>query len=309
MSVLVTTVDGYHIFTSSGKHLTSLEGHRVESFAPGPDGTWLAIVDRREIWQHGADGTWTPLAKSRRRPHRRSSRSAAPCSRAPSDARVLLRLDDGGLVEPLAAFDTVAGPRRRGTRSASPLQRAVDDRDLPTAACCSSNVHVGGIPRSADGGATVEPDDRGRRRRAPGPRAPDRVRDRGRRGVGRAVPRATTAARRGRSTTDGMEMSYAARRRHRRRRRAGDGLRRPAGPTRSADLPRVRSTAARSSKVDRRLARVPRRQRRHRCIASDGTKVALVDGDGDVWRRPTGMRRVAVRIAEGIAGVTGVAIA
>ena len=64
MSVLVTTVDGYHIFTSSGKHLTSLEGHRVESFTPGPDGTWFAIVDSHEIWQHGTDGTWTPLTKS-----------------------------------------------------------------------------------------------------------------------------------------------------------------------------------------------------------------------------------------------------
>src|SRR5258707_11529648 len=39
MSVLVTTTDGYHIFTSNGQHLTALGGQRVEALAPGPDGT------------------------------------------------------------------------------------------------------------------------------------------------------------------------------------------------------------------------------------------------------------------------------
>src|SRR4051794_12634551 len=64
MSVLVTTVDGYRIFTSSGKMLTSLEGHRVECFTPGPDGTFLAIIDQHELRSHGRDGVWTPVAES-----------------------------------------------------------------------------------------------------------------------------------------------------------------------------------------------------------------------------------------------------
>src|SRR5262245_29327057 len=46
MSVLVTTTDGYFIFTSSGKQLRSLEGHRVECFTPAPGGTFLAVIDR-----------------------------------------------------------------------------------------------------------------------------------------------------------------------------------------------------------------------------------------------------------------------
>ena len=64
MSVLVATSDGYHIFTSSGKHLTALEGHRARALAPGPDDTWVAVVDRREVWQHAADGTWSALARA-----------------------------------------------------------------------------------------------------------------------------------------------------------------------------------------------------------------------------------------------------
>ena len=60
MSVLVTTADGYFIFTSSGKQLRSLEGHRVECFTPGPEGTFLAVIDRHEVWSHGRDGEWTP---------------------------------------------------------------------------------------------------------------------------------------------------------------------------------------------------------------------------------------------------------
>ena len=110
MSVLVTTVDGYHIFTSSGKHLTSLEGHRVEASPPGPGGTWLAIVDRQEIWQHGTDGEWTPLAKTdvdahrgrRRERHdgvRRHRRRACAARWYRSRARS----------KPLDGFDTVPG--------------------------------------------------------------------------------------------------------------------------------------------------------------------------------------------------------
>src|SRR4029077_635435 len=49
MSVLVATSDGYHIFTSSGKHLTALEGRALGALVPGPDDTWVAIVDRREV--------------------------------------------------------------------------------------------------------------------------------------------------------------------------------------------------------------------------------------------------------------------
>jgi hypothetical protein len=45
-----------------------------------------------------------------------------------------------------------------------------------------------------------------------------------------------------------------------------------------------------------------------RCIASDGTKVALIDGDGDVWQSTAGCDGFT-RVADGITGATGLAIA
>src|SRR5215212_3224705 len=99
MSVLVTTVDGYRIFTSSGKELTSLEGHGVECFTPGPDGTFLAVIDRHEVWSHGPDGEWTSLAKSE---HTLTAVVAAGDAvfAGTNDARVLL-LTRSGALEPL----------------------------------------------------------------------------------------------------------------------------------------------------------------------------------------------------------------
>ena len=62
MAVLAATGDGYRIISSSGAVHTALEGHRVDAFTPGPNDTWIAIVDEHHVWQHGADGEWTPLA-------------------------------------------------------------------------------------------------------------------------------------------------------------------------------------------------------------------------------------------------------
>jgi len=153
MSVLVTTVDGYRIFTSSGKELASLDGHLVECFTPGPDGTFLAIIDRREVWSHGRDGEWTPVAKADATLTAVIAAGAAVFA-GTDDARVL-RLAPSGEFEPCAGFDTVAG-RDEWHRVGSSLQvrtmTATSD-----GAVVLANVHVGGIPRSIDGGATWHP--------------------------------------------------------------------------------------------------------------------------------------------------------
>ena len=44
------------------------------------------------------------------------------------------------------------------------------------------------------------------------------------------------------------------------------------------------------------------------CIASDGAKIALVDGHGDVWQSSEGIDGFE-RIAEGVTGVTGLVLA
>jgi hypothetical protein len=151
MSVLVATSDGYHIFSSSGEHHTALEGHAVETLVPGPDDTWLAIVDRRELWQHAADGTWTALATSD--VDLSSLLTVGDVVFAGTyDAR-LFRVN--GHLEPVESFDRISN--RDEWHQVGP---ALNVRSM--AATCDdsvvlANVHVGGIQRSTDLGASWSP--------------------------------------------------------------------------------------------------------------------------------------------------------
>jgi hypothetical protein len=301
MSVLVTTMDGYHIFTSSGKHLTSLEGHRVECFTPGPDGTWFAIFDRHEVSQHGTDGAWTALAKCDA--DLTAIVAVGDTVYAGTDDARVLRISTGGGVEPLPAFDDVPG-RESWHAVGIPLQV----RSM-TATCDGSallvNVHVGGIPRSVDGGATWTPtlavDDDVHQVLAHPSRA-EVVVAAASVGLCRSSDGGTSWS----STTDGMEMSYA---------RAvavvGDDV-----VVTVSDGPwSERSAVYRASvdggpvgKVTGGLPEYLSGNIDTRCVASDGTKVALIDGVGDVWQSTAGCDGFT-RVAEGITGATGLAIA
>jgi hypothetical protein len=151
MSVLVATSDGYHIFTSSGEHHTALEGRAVDTLVPGPADTWLAIVDRREIWQHAADGTWSALATSD--VDLSSLLTVSDVVFAGTyDAR-LLRLN--GQLERVESFDHISN--RDEWHQVGP---ALNVRSM-SATCDDgvvlANVHVGGIQRSTDLGASWSP--------------------------------------------------------------------------------------------------------------------------------------------------------
>jgi hypothetical protein len=301
MSVLVTTVDGYHIFTSSRKHLTSLEGHRIEAFTPGPDGTWLAIVDTREIWQHGADGTWTPLVKTD--PDLTAVASVGTTIFAgTADAR-MLRVSDGGAAEPVPAFDTVAG-RESWHAVGIPLQV----RSMTTTADGGAllvNVHVGGIPRSVDGGATFAPtldvDDDVHQVLAH-PSRPEIVVAAASVGLCRSTDGGATWD----STTDGMEMSYA-----RGVAIVGDDVVVTVSDGPWTERSAVYRASVDSGAVEKVTGGLPEYLSGNidtRCIASDGAKVALVDGAGDVWQSAQGCEGFE-RVVHGLAGVTGLAVA
>lgn len=301
MSVLVTTTDGYHIFTSSGKHLTSLEGHRVESFTPGPAGTWFAIIDTHEIWQHGTDGTWTPLAKS-------DADLSAIVAVADtvfagtSDARVL-HISEAGVVQPLPALDTVAG-RESWHAVGIPLQvrsmTATSD-----GGALLVNVHVGGIPRSVDGGATWTPtiavDDDVHQVLAH-PTRPEIV-------VAAAsvgVCRSTDGGASWESTTRGMGMSYA-----RGVAIVGDDVVVTVSDGPWSERSAVYRTSVDGGPVERVTDGLPEFLAGNidtGCIGSDGSRVALVDGDGDLWQSTNRYEGFSC-ITRGLPGVTGVAIA
>ncbi len=152
MAVLVGTADGYHVFASSGDRDHALTGHHVDAFTPGPQGTWIAIIDGNSVWQHGADGQWSELARSD------LQLVSLTCAHdtvfaGTADAR-MLRADGNALV-PLPSFDDAPG--RDDWHQVGP---PIEVRSL-TSTCDGkvvlANVHVGGILRSVDGGASWEP--------------------------------------------------------------------------------------------------------------------------------------------------------
>jgi hypothetical protein len=300
MSVLVTTVDGYRIFTSSGKELVSLEGHRVECFTPGPDGTFLAIIDGHEVRSHGRDGEWTPVAESDMTLTAVAAAGTAVFA-GTDDARVL-RLTSSGALEPCAGFDSVDG-RDEWHRVGSPLQvrsmTATSDGGVVLA-----NVHVGGIPRSVDGGDTWQPtlavDDDVHQVLAH-PTRPEVVVAAASVGLCRSLDAGATWS----SSTDGLELTYA-----RGVAFVGDDvvLTVSDGPwASSAQVYRAPVAGGPATLVTGGLGELHGNVD-SRCIASDGKVVALADGAGDVWRSAAGFDGFE-RIASGLEGITGVTVA
>jgi hypothetical protein len=152
MAVLVATVDGYHIISSSGEHRVALEGHRVEALTLGPSGTWIAVVDTNEIWQYGADGEWSTLVRSD---------LELSCLATVDDVVYagavgprMLKLEAGALI-PLAAFDSAPG-REQWHPVGSPLVVRSLTATADGAAVLA-NVHVGGIVATEDGGRSWHP--------------------------------------------------------------------------------------------------------------------------------------------------------
>jgi hypothetical protein len=141
--VLVGTKDGLFELGSSPR--THLPGHRITALT-GDRRDWWATVDDHEIWHAGADGRWQHVAESR-------DHAVTCLLRRPlgllvgTEGAHLLRLRDQTLtLDPVAAFERVAGRDRWHTPWGDPadtrsLAAAVDGRVYV-------NVHVGGIVRS-----------------------------------------------------------------------------------------------------------------------------------------------------------------
>ena len=152
MAVLVGTRDGYHVFSSSGERDHALAGHSVDAFTPGPFGTWVAVVDGQGLWCHGPDDTWSERAAADQQ--LTSLTTASDVVFAGTDDARVLRLEGDALVA-LTGFDDAPG-RDQWHQVGPPIQvrslTATSD-----GAVVLANVHVGGILRSTDGGASWEP--------------------------------------------------------------------------------------------------------------------------------------------------------
>jgi hypothetical protein len=160
--VLVATWrDG--LFVLAGDTLDQeLRKQSVRALAPDGAHGALAIVNGRSLHRRAPDGVWSTIAKTE---------WELACGVAvgdviyvgTDDARVL-RVGADGALEQLHGFGAVAGRETwyagsaviNGQRMGPPLGvRSITA--TPDGAVLLANVHVGGIPRSTDGGATWQP--------------------------------------------------------------------------------------------------------------------------------------------------------
>jgi hypothetical protein len=161
-TVLVATWrDGLFVVTGAARD-QELPTQSVRALAPDGRGGALAIVDGRSLRRRAPDGAWSTIATT--------ELDLACCVAvgdviyAGSDDAGVLRVAADGRVERLRGFDVVAGRDTwyagsaviDGQRVGPPLGiRSMTA--TPDGAVLLANVHVGGIPRSTDGGLTWHP--------------------------------------------------------------------------------------------------------------------------------------------------------
>jgi len=160
-NVLVATWDDGLFAVTDATRDHELPGQSIRALAPDGRGGALAIVGKRALWRRDPAGVWSTLWES--------ELDLACCVAIGDDIFVgtedarILRVSAGGQVEPLRAFDTVAGRDTwyagtiliYGELVGPPL--GVRSMTATLDGTLLANVHVGGIPRSVDGGATWTP--------------------------------------------------------------------------------------------------------------------------------------------------------
>jgi len=159
--VLVATwQDGLFVIGETVHH--ELRKESVRGLAPDGRGGTLAIIDGRSLRHRTPGGVWRTIA---------TTRLDLACCMAvggliyvgTDDARIL-RVNADGAFEQLRGFDAVVGRETwyagsaviNGQRVGPPLEiRSMTA--TADGAVLLANVHVGGIPRSTDGGVTWHP--------------------------------------------------------------------------------------------------------------------------------------------------------
>jgi hypothetical protein len=159
---VATWGDGLFAFTGDGR-TQEFANQSVRAVAPDGLGGALAIVDRFSLRRRARSGEWATVA---------TSEFELSCCMAvrdtiyvgTDDARMLRLSDRGDVLDPIESFDDVEGRDAwfagsaivNGQRLGPPLGiRSVAANS--NGSILFANVHVGGIPRSIDGGRTWLP--------------------------------------------------------------------------------------------------------------------------------------------------------
>jgi photosystem II stability/assembly factor-like uncharacterized protein len=158
-TILIATW-GSGLFSVSGKEVRQeLAGRSVSGLADDGYGGVIAIIDGHSLQRRPPDGEWTELAKSET-PLSCCVRVGDSVFIGTDDARIL-RLNPDGTLQWLTGFDATPG-RNTWYAGAAIIDGKLMGPPLgirSMAATCDdavllANVHVGGIPRSTDGGLT-----------------------------------------------------------------------------------------------------------------------------------------------------------
>lgn len=161
-TILVGTRDGLFAITAQGR-AQEIADQPVRGLAPDGCGGALAIVGQHSLRRRAPRGEWATVA---------TSEFKLSCCMAVRDAIYagtddarMLRLSHGNSVlEPIDSFENIAGRDTwfagsaiiNGQRVGPPLGiRSVAANS--NGSILFANVHVGGIPRSIDGGRTWQP--------------------------------------------------------------------------------------------------------------------------------------------------------
>jgi hypothetical protein len=162
-TILVATWgDGLFAVTGDGR-TQEIANQPVRGLAPDGRGGALAIVGRHSLRRRAPSGEWATVATSE------FELSCCMTVRdtiyvGTDDARMLRLSHGGGVLDPIDGFDNVAGREAwfagsaivNGQRLGPPLGiRSVAANS--NGSILFANVHVGGIPRSMDGGRTWQP--------------------------------------------------------------------------------------------------------------------------------------------------------
>lgn len=160
---MVGTESGLFTFEgASGAARRSLDGQAVRALAPAAWKTLWAAADGHEIWRGGLGGTeWSHVASLATLGAPGLRAECLADTRANDAEGVLIGTSDARLIRVGAAaaafvdgFDTAPGRERWYTPWGGPpdVRSITEDR-----AAVYVNVHVGGVLRSLDGGASWQP--------------------------------------------------------------------------------------------------------------------------------------------------------
>jgi hypothetical protein len=153
VTVLVGTVTGVMMIRDDARPQLEIDG-AVTALAPDANGACWGVLDRRTLIHRELDGSWVTVPAEVDDPITAVHPTGFGALVGTDDARLwaIVRADSS----PVTGFDSVAGRDRwHAVGSPRPYVRSVTSTAGDGALLAS--VHVGGIPRSTNGGASWFP--------------------------------------------------------------------------------------------------------------------------------------------------------